>query len=159
VGGAKTQSASLPPWIEELYGKFREQMTLTQARYEQQASSGRAPSPAYRVGGLAWLNAKNIATEHPSKKLFSKNLSSLPNHQDHQPTCVSTQSIVRMHDVFTLLSYTLPRMTNPRTSRTTRSTPAEVVEQQKWNGKEKAWWAKLFGKTKRLQVKWYDIIV
>jgi len=56
-----------------LHEQLRHEMTLAQAHYEKHAS-GRAPSPNYQIGDIVWLNAKNLRSERPSKKLDWKNL-------------------------------------------------------------------------------------
>ena len=58
--------------MEEIHQHLKEQMRFAQARYEQY-SAGKQP-PLYRVGDKVWLNARNIETKRPSKKLDFKNL-------------------------------------------------------------------------------------
>ncbi|KAI0999592.1 hypothetical protein K3495_g8605 [Podosphaera aphanis] len=49
-------------------------MKVSQAYYEKYANRHRTSSPAYRVGDRVVVNAKNIKTKRPSKKLDWKNL-------------------------------------------------------------------------------------
>jgi hypothetical protein len=57
--------------IEEI---FRSEMSFAQAKYEYYANRSRDPAPAYQMSDEVWLNAKNITTQRPSKKLDWKNL-------------------------------------------------------------------------------------
>jgi hypothetical protein len=52
----------------------REEMTWAQALQEEYANRKRSPAPAYQVGDMVWLDARNIRTKRPSKKLDSKAL-------------------------------------------------------------------------------------
>ena len=56
--------------IEEI---FRSEISFAQAKYEYYANRSRDPAPAYQMGDEVWLNAKNIITQRPSKKLDWKN--------------------------------------------------------------------------------------
>ncbi|KAG0157618.1 hypothetical protein PDIDSM_4803 [Penicillium digitatum] len=68
--------------LPEQYNLFWKQLTeyvraeilSAQARYEEQTNRHRAPARRYRSGQLVWLNARNIRTLRPQKKLDWKNL-------------------------------------------------------------------------------------
>ena len=60
--------------MEALHQYLREQMTFAQARYEEQANKDRKPSPDYKVGDLVYVDARNMSTNRPAKKLNYKNL-------------------------------------------------------------------------------------
>ena len=47
----------------------RSQMTSAQARYEEQSNKTRQPARQYKAGQRVWLDARNIRTLRPSKKL------------------------------------------------------------------------------------------
>ncbi|KAI1007650.1 hypothetical protein K3495_g581 [Podosphaera aphanis] len=53
---------------------LRENMKVSQAFYEIHANCHRSTPPAYRVGDKVFVNAKNINTKRPCKKLDWKNL-------------------------------------------------------------------------------------
>lgn len=48
---------------------LKSEMRLAQARYEGYANDYRHPAPAYKVGDLVWLDARNLRTLRPSRKL------------------------------------------------------------------------------------------
>ena len=60
--------------MEEINAHLQNEMRLAQARYESTANYHRTPAPSFRVGDEVWLNAKNIKTKRPSKKLNWKKL-------------------------------------------------------------------------------------
>ena len=60
--------------MEEINAHLQNEMRLAQARYESTANYHRTPAPSFRVGDEVWLNAKNIKTKRPSKKLDWKKL-------------------------------------------------------------------------------------
>lgn len=76
-------------------------MTLVQAGYEKHASR-RAPSLAYKVGDLVWLDARHIKTARPSKKLDAKNLGLFKVSEVVNPrVCrLKLPSTMKIHDVF-----------------------------------------------------------
>ena len=53
---------------------IREEMTWAQALQQEYANRKRLPAPAYEIGDEVWLDARNIRTQRPSKKLDWKNL-------------------------------------------------------------------------------------
>jgi hypothetical protein len=57
---------------------LREQTLLAQACYEDSANRTRSTAPKFEVNQLVWLNAKNIKTLRPRKKLDWKNLGPFP---------------------------------------------------------------------------------
>ncbi|KAI0992102.1 hypothetical protein K3495_g16084, partial [Podosphaera aphanis] len=60
--------------MKDLNDFLRENMKTSQAYYEDYANRHRAIPPSYQVGDKVFLNAKNIKTGRPSKKLDWKNL-------------------------------------------------------------------------------------
>ncbi|KAI0999994.1 hypothetical protein K3495_g8203 [Podosphaera aphanis] len=60
--------------MEELNNFLRENMKTAQAFYEKHSNRHRSPPTAYRVGHRVFVNARNIKTKRPSKKLDWKNL-------------------------------------------------------------------------------------
>ena len=61
--------------LSDLHDYLREQIAIAQAQYQGPADRRRSPTPPEFVpGALVWLNAKNIKTSRPSKKLDHKRL-------------------------------------------------------------------------------------
>jgi hypothetical protein len=60
--------------LSDLHSYCREQVEIAQAQYQTPADRRRLPAPNLKVGDLVWLNAKNIRTKRPSKKLDHKRL-------------------------------------------------------------------------------------
>jgi RNase H-like domain found in reverse transcriptase/Reverse transcriptase (RNA-dependent DNA polymerase)/Integrase zinc binding domain len=59
--------------LKALWEKLRDEVGLAQSRMERFANEHRRPAPAYRVGDMVWLSAKNLRTQRPSVKLDHKN--------------------------------------------------------------------------------------
>ena len=55
--------------MEELTEYLKESIELAQAKHEYYANAHRMPSPKLKVGDQVWLDARNIKTQRPSKKL------------------------------------------------------------------------------------------
>ena len=53
---------------------LQDELRYAQATQEEFANRTRMPAPAYQVGDMVWLNAKNIRTERPMKKLDWKSI-------------------------------------------------------------------------------------
>jgi hypothetical protein len=53
---------------------IREEITWAQALQQEYANRKRLPAPVYEAGDEVWLDARNIRTQRPSKKLDWKNL-------------------------------------------------------------------------------------
>ena len=64
--------------MQELNGYLQEQMRMAQIDYERFANEHRDFSPAYQVGQLVMLNAKNFKTRRPSRKLDNLCLGPFP---------------------------------------------------------------------------------
>lgn len=60
--------------MENLNKFLQENMRLAQMTYESYANTHRIPAPMFKVGDKVWLNAKNICTQRPSRKLDWKKL-------------------------------------------------------------------------------------
>jgi hypothetical protein len=59
--------------LKALWEKLRDEIGLAQSRMERFANEKRRPAPAYKVGDMVWLSAKNLRTQRPSVKLDHKN--------------------------------------------------------------------------------------
>ncbi|KAI0992612.1 hypothetical protein K3495_g15573, partial [Podosphaera aphanis] len=60
--------------MENLTSFLQENMKVSQAYYEKHANRHRSPPPSYCVGDRVFINAKNIRTKRPCKKLDWKSL-------------------------------------------------------------------------------------
>ena len=81
---------------------LREQTLLTQARYEDSANRSRSTAPRFDKGQLVWLNAKNLKTLRPKKKLDWKNLGPFPIAEVLGPYTyrLDLPDSLTIHDVF-----------------------------------------------------------
>jgi hypothetical protein len=59
--------------LKVLWEKLQDEIGLAQSRMERFADQHRRPAPAYKVGDMVWLSAKNLRTQRPSVKLDHKN--------------------------------------------------------------------------------------
>ena len=60
--------------MEELQEVLRNHMLIAQASYEHYANKARSPAPLYKIGDMVMLDARNIVTKRPSRKLENKRL-------------------------------------------------------------------------------------
>ena len=60
--------------MEQILDIARSELKAAQARYEDQANRKRQPARCYKVGQYVWLDARNIHTARPQKKLDWKYL-------------------------------------------------------------------------------------
>jgi len=58
--------------MTELYAHLRTEMGYAQERQQENADRHRTPAPSFQIGDKVWLNAKNIRTQRPSRKLDNK---------------------------------------------------------------------------------------
>ena len=88
--------------MSDLNEYLKSEMKWAQAIYESNANRTRNPAPAYRVGDLVWLDARNIKTRRPSKKLDWKNIGPFPVTQVVSPYAYRLRlpDSMKIHDVF-----------------------------------------------------------
>lgn len=55
--------------MEDLLDVLRSEMLAAQAKYEDDSIRDRLPAPIFRIGDQVWLDAKNIHTKRPTRKL------------------------------------------------------------------------------------------
>ena len=60
--------------IQEVHEMLKSEICLAQARHEEYANRKRRPARRYQVGQKVWLDARNIRTKRPQKKLDWKQL-------------------------------------------------------------------------------------
>jgi hypothetical protein len=66
------QAHTLADHLSELHDLIKSEMAFTQDRQQEYADRHQLPAPAYRPGDTVWLNARNIHTNRPSRKLDNK---------------------------------------------------------------------------------------
>ena len=88
--------------MEELHAFLKTRMTYAQGCYEQAAAKSRSPAPCYAPGDMVWLDARNIKTERPSKKLDHKNMGPYPVIERVQTNAykLKLDEQMRIHNVF-----------------------------------------------------------
>jgi hypothetical protein len=109
---------------------LREQTLLAQARYEDSANRSRSAAPKFEVDQLVWLNAKNIKTLRPRKKLDWKNLGPFPIAEVLGPYTYRLRlpPPLTIHDVFNVDQLYLAA-NNPLPSQIVEPPPPVLVEQ------------------------------
>ena len=86
--------------METLHTELQDQMAFAQARYE--AYGAGVPPPAFQPGDNVWLDARNIRTLRPAKKLDYKNLGPFKVLQkiNAQAYRIDLPETMRIHNVF-----------------------------------------------------------
>jgi hypothetical protein len=64
--------------LKELHEYLREQIRITIEQYSSATSQRRLPIPNFQIGDNVWLDARNIRTKRPSKKLDHRRLGPFP---------------------------------------------------------------------------------
>ncbi len=64
--------------MKEINEHLRNEMLRAQQRHQDSANGRRLPEPIFDVGERVWLDARNITTQRPSRKLDHKRLGPFP---------------------------------------------------------------------------------
>jgi hypothetical protein len=88
--------------VAEITAHLRAEILRAQHRQQENADRKRMPAPAYQVGNLVWLNAKNITTRRPSRKLDHRRLGPFPISEIMSPYAYRLElpSSMKVHNVF-----------------------------------------------------------
>lgn len=142
----------------------RTEIVSAQARYEDQANRRRQPARRYHVGQYVWLDARNIKTLRPLKKLDWKNLGPFRIKEIISPHAykLDLPASMRIHPVFNV-SLLRPAAKNPVPGqRQEPPPPTEVEGLEEWQVEDilDSYWEKRGRGPPRLKylVKWtgYD---
>ena len=88
--------------MEEIQEILKEELLRAQTLQERKANMHRTPAPDYKIGDLVYVNAKDIKTIRPSKKLDYKNFGPYPIKRKVSPNSYEVQlpEGSRIHPVF-----------------------------------------------------------
>ncbi|KAL9563874.1 hypothetical protein ACKAV7_011909 [Fusarium commune] len=100
--------------MNEILEYLRSESIAAQARYEDQANRHRRPARRYREGDYIWLDARNIKTLRPQKKLDWKNIGPLKITKVISPYAyrLDLPASMKIHPVFHT-NLLRPAATNP----------------------------------------------
>ncbi|KAF6515026.1 hypothetical protein HZS61_006160 [Fusarium oxysporum f. sp. conglutinans] len=100
--------------MNEILEYLRSESIAAQARYENQANRHRRPARHYREGDYVWLDARNIKTLRPQKKLDWKNIGPLKITKVISPYAyrLDLPASMKIHPVFHT-NLLRPAATNP----------------------------------------------
>ncbi|OBS16093.1 hypothetical protein FPOA_27763 [Fusarium poae] len=100
--------------MNDILEHLRSESIAAQARYEAQANRHRRPARRYQVGDSVWLDARNIKTLRPQKKLDWKNIGPLKISKVISPYAYRLElpASMKIHPVFHT-SLLKPAATNP----------------------------------------------
>lgn len=124
--------------MESILSHLRSEMLAAQAQHEEYANRSRNPAPRYRVGDYVWLNAKNIKTLRPTKKLDWKNLGPFRIQKVVSPYsyCLEVSDSFRKHLMFHV-SLLRPAHQDPVPGQVAEPPPpVEVEGHEEWEVKE-----------------------
>jgi hypothetical protein len=127
---AARQADSFADHMAMILEFLREQTLLAQARYEDTANRTRSTAPRFDKGQLVWLNAKNLKTLRPKKKLDWKNLGPFPIAEVLGPYTYRLElpASLTIHDVFNVDQLFLAT-NNPLPGQVLDPPPPVLVEQ------------------------------
>src|SRR5882724_3180251 len=97
--------------LKELHRYLRDQISRALKQYEVHSASRRLPIPPFKVGDTVWIDARNIRTTRPSKKLDHRFLGPFPiveKVSSHAFRLGLSLALLRIHPVFhvSLLQHT-----------------------------------------------------
>ena len=112
-----------------IVNNLRDEVKLAQARYSDTADRNRYPAPVLRVGQKVWLDARNLKTLRPRKKLDWQNHGPFPITEVLGPYTYRLQlpASMKIHPVFNVNSLT-PTADNPLPFQAQEPPPPVVVE-------------------------------
>ena len=91
--------------MEEIHGHLQAEMNRAQAKHQEGANRHRLPAPHFRPGDKVYLDARNIRTQRPSRKLDHRRLGPFPILEDPRLTTpyayrLDLPASMRIHPVF-----------------------------------------------------------
>ena len=89
--------------LKELHTYLRDQIRTTIGQYSKATTNRRSPIPAFNIGDKVWLDARNIRTTRPSKKLDHRRLGPFPiieKISSHARRLGLPLALKRIHPVF-----------------------------------------------------------
>ncbi len=115
--------------MQDLCDLLRTEMQAAQSKYEDNANAHRLPAPVYQVGDEVWLDAKNIRTQRPSRKLDWKNLGRFKIKRVLNPYVyeLDLPESMRIHNVFHV-SKLEPAATDPLPGQEVLPSPPVIVD-------------------------------
>lgn len=121
--------------LSDLTTYLQEQLTTTIDQYRTHTADRRLPIPDFKVGDLVWLDARNIKTRRPMKKLDHKRLGPFPITEivsTHARRLGLPLSLKAIHNVFHV-SLLEPHHPNPFPTRDSPPPPPiEVDDSLEW---------------------------
>ena len=125
--------------LNDLHTYLQTQLASTIERYRADTAERRLPIPDFNVGDLVWLDARNIKTRRPMKKLDHKRLGPFPITEivsTHARRLGLPLKLKTIHNVFHV-SLLEPHHANPFPARETAPPPPiEIDEELEWEVEE-----------------------
>ncbi|KAH0375210.1 hypothetical protein KCU92_g10240, partial [Aureobasidium melanogenum] len=120
--------------MERLQEFIRGEMLFAQEVFREYADRNRTPAPDYAVGDLVFLDARNLRTLRPVKKLDWKNLGPFPVAEliGKRACRLTLPDEFGFHDVFHV-SYLIPAADDPLPGQNLPAPPPRIVDgEQEW---------------------------
>ena len=136
---------------------MRSEMLRAQQRHQDPANARRLPEPIFKIRDIVWLDAKNITTQRPSRKLDHKRLGLFPIEEILPPNSYRLTLPDTMHNHPVYHVSLLERVAeNPYPGQLVPPPSPVIVNDEEEFVVEEILDARLFGRGKKLKylVKW-----
>jgi transposase InsO family protein len=126
---AARDAADFAHKMEQITEHLRSESTAAQARYEEQSNRHRRPARTYSPGESVWLDARNLRTLRPQKKLDWKNIGPFKVLEAISPYAYKLElpAAIRVYPVFHV-NLLRPAANNPQPEQTRSPPPPIEIE-------------------------------
>ncbi len=132
--GKNPQSEIYTHWLEEVHKETKKQLEKTRERINRYFDKKRQQDPGFREGDLVMLNAKDLTTKRPSKKLDDKAYGPFRINKlvGSQAARLDLPSSIKIHPVFHFALLEPYRSSDIEGRPIPRPLPVEIDNHEEW---------------------------